>query len=70
VNITGLELNMDIARACEIIKAIAKDHGEDVLETVQYMGNNLGDFEPHEISAYMRFMQVGREFFADIEESV
>jgi hypothetical protein len=60
---------MDITRACEIIQQLAKDHGEGVLETVQYMGENLGDFEPHEISAYMRFMQVGREFFADVESA-
>lgn len=57
---------MDIGRACEIIQELAKDHGEGVLETLQYMGNNLGQFEPHEISAYMRFMQVGQQFFAEV----
>lgn len=62
-------MSMDIARACEILQELAKDHGEDVLATCVYMSENLGQFQPHEISAYMRFMQVGREFFADVEES-
>ena len=61
---------MNIATACMIIQGMAQARGEQVLETVQYMGENLGSFEPREISAYMRFMQVGREFFADVEESV
>lgn len=61
---------MNIATACMVIQEIAQSRGEHVLETVQYMGENLGAFEPREISAYMRFVQVGREFFADIEETV
>ena len=61
---------MNISTACMVIQELAEARGEQVLETVQYMGDNLGSFEPHEISAYMRFMQVGREFFADVEESV
>jgi hypothetical protein len=61
---------MDITRACEIMQEVAQRRGEAVLETAMYMQENLGSFEPREISAYMRFMQVGRDFFADVEESV
>lgn len=60
---------MNIERACDILREIAKDHGEDVLATCVYMSDNLDQFEPREISAYMKFMQVGREFFADVETS-
>ena len=61
---------MNIADACEILRDIARDHGEDVLTTCVYMSENRRDFEPHEVMALDTFMRVGREFFADVEESV
>lgn len=61
---------MNISEACEILRDIARDHGEDVLTTCVYMSENRRDFEPHEIAALDKFMAVGRDFFADIEETV
>ena len=57
---------MTITEAIEVLNAISKDHGEGVLETVKYMSENKQDFEPHEIQAYNKFMEVGRDFFADV----
>ena len=61
---------MNISEACDILRGIAKDHGEDILATCVYMSENRRDFEPHEVMALDKFMAVGREFFADVEETV
>ena len=57
---------MNITEACEILQGIASDNGNDVLETVIYISNNLEQFEPHEVAAYKEFMRVGRDFFAEV----
>jgi len=59
---------MNMTEACDILTALAKDHGEDVLATVIYMSENLGDFSETEVAAYRKFIAVGQEFFADVEE--
>jgi hypothetical protein len=61
---------MNITKACEILKGIATDHGEDMLVTLMYMREHMNHFEPHEVQAYQEFMRVGSDFFADTEESV
>lgn len=58
---------MNISEACEVLNAVAADHGEPLLETVIYMNSNRRDFEPFEIQALDEFMRVGRAFFADVE---
>lgn len=61
---------MNISEACDILRGIAKDFGEDILETCVYMSENRRDFEPHEVMALDTFMRVASDFFDDVVESV
>jgi hypothetical protein len=55
---------MTTAEAVRIINEIAVDHDTGVLETLEYMRDNLDDFEPEEVRAYRTFMTAGRAMFA------
>lgn len=66
--ISSLGGTMSISNACQILKSIADDHGEELLETVMYMDDNRSDFDPLEIQALDKFLQVGRAFFREAAE--
>jgi hypothetical protein len=63
---------MGITEAIEVLNTISADlgHSGNILYTCKFISENRSDFEPHEIQAYNKFMEVGRDFFADVEESV
>jgi hypothetical protein len=59
---------MTITEAIEVLNAISADlgHSGNILYTCKFVSENRSDFEPHELQAYNKFMEVGREFFAEV----
>lgn len=55
---------MGIKESIRIISELADEHGSGVLETLQYMKDNLADFEPDEVLAFRVFMSEGRRMFS------
>ena len=55
---------MEIGKAIEILEEICIDQGEPMLETLQYMSDNLHDFTEQQQQAFRKFMSVGAEMFA------
>lgn len=50
---------MDVKEAVEIIDALAADHDVTILDLLEYMQDNLADFEPKEVQAFNRFVGIG-----------
>jgi len=59
---------MTITEAIEVLNAISADlgHSGNILYTCKFISENRTDFELFELEAYNKFMEVGREFFADV----
>lgn len=55
---------MEIGKAIEILEEVCIDQGEPMLETLQYMRDNLHDFSEQQQAAFRKFMRVGAELFA------
>lgn len=45
-------MQMNIDEALDIVQAIARDNGEGVLETMQYMDRNLFQFDSQQRQAF------------------
>lgn len=55
---------MDIKQALEIIEDVKDSFGEGLLETLEYMSDNLDDFSDREVVAYRVVMRDFRKLFA------
>jgi hypothetical protein len=55
---------MEIGKAIEILEEISIDQGEPMLETLQYMRDNLHAFTEQQQQAFRKFMMDGARMFA------
>ena len=59
------DIMMGSAEACYTVQLVAAERGEGLLETLQYMSENLDDFKPNERTAFRIFMSLGSQMFAE-----